>query len=156
MDVHVGSRPILVSHLLSCCLNKYTTTQLNLASAAAQCRAQCRAGQTKALAFASTIPTCIHTWSAAANSLQWMGALSKRSATDLLSWSSPSWHESAFLVDVLLTDSRCIPPGRQHASHAASALLGLEEWLRTASASEQTYPTSHHRQLQLCWICPTS
>lgn len=93
--------------------------------------------------------TCIYTWSAAGNSLQWVGALSKQSATDLLSWSSPGFQESVILADILLTDSRCRPLGRKQASYVASVLIGLEEWLRTASASEQTCPALHYQHLQL-------
>ena len=48
-------------------------------------------------ARAEGLVNMIYTWSAAGNSLQWMGALSRQSATD----------HSVFLVDVLLADSRC-------------------------------------------------
>ena len=114
--------------------------------------AQCCAGQTKAVAFASTAAFRL----ASTLGQLLVGALSKQSATDHLSWSSPSFQESVFLVDILLTDSRCRLLGRKHASYLASVLIGLEEWLRMASASEQTCPTSPHQHLQLCWIGHTS
>ena len=120
------------------------------------CTVPCRSDQSGSICIDCSIPICIHTWSAAGNSLQLVGALSKQSATDHLSWSSPSFQESVFLVDILLTDSRCRLLGRKHASYVTSVLIGLEEWLRMASASEQTCPTSPHQHLQLCWIGHTS
>ena len=74
--------------------------------------------------------------------LQWIGALSKRSATVLLSWSSPIWQEPAFLIDVLLTDFRCNPPGKQHVSHAASALLWLALYVLCFRANMSNFALS--------------
>ena len=105
------------------------------------CTVPCRSDQSGSICIDCSIPTCIHTWSAAGNSLQWVGAQSNQSATDLLSWSSPSWQESAFLVDILLTDSRCSPPGRQHVSHAASVLIGLgDDFVRPLLSSKHVQP----------------
>ena len=100
------------------------------------------------------ILTCIHTWSAAGYSLQWVGGLSKQYATYLLSWSSPFGRSLRFWLTYCW-----LTPDIAHLVWRMHAML-LQCWLGCRNGfvwpiSEQTCPTLHHRLLQLCWICHT-